>query len=299
MSKLNAILEFKKTYANWLSVLYLYQIKHERTIKIKLRNGVSLTVPREMVSVIKELSKGNKLQNGFNFDSSDQILTFPYSNKIVKMKFYEDGKFNGEMASFCGDYNFLEPIKGNTVIDIGANIADSSVWFAIEGSSIVIGLEPYRWSYSMAVKNIKINNLEDRIVLLNAGYGPDGTIEIEDKVTDIGTELKEYKGGIKTPLLTLRTILNNYSELINGELLLKMDCEGCEYNILTEEGRVLRKFKRILIEYHYGYENIKNKLEENGFEVKYTEPHKWYDKGSGRNLIQGYIYAKQISSNQT
>ncbi len=291
-------MEYKKTYANWVDVLYSYQIRHESTIKIKLRNGVSLNVPRELIYFIKELNKGNKLQNGFNFVFSDQIFAFPYSNKIVKMKFYKDGKFNGEFSAFLGDYNFLEPIKGNTVIDIGANIADSSVWFAIEDASIVIGLEPYKWSYSMAVENIKINNLEDRIVLLNAGYGPDGTIEIEDKITNIGTELKEFKGGIKTPLLTLKTILNNYSELINGELLLKMDCEGCEYNILTEEENVLKRFKRILIEYHYGYENIQKKLEKTGFEVKYTEPHKWYGEGSGRNLIQGYIYARRIGSNQ-
>lgn len=294
MSKLNSILEYKKTYANWVDVLYSYQIRHKSTIQIKLRNGVSLNVPRELIYFIKELNKGNKLQNGFNFVSSEQIFAFPYSNKIVKMKFYKDGKFNGEFSSFLGDYKFLEPIKGNTVIDIGANIADSSLWFAVEDASMVIGLEPYKWSYSMAIENIKINNLEEKIVLLNAGYGPDGTIETEDKITNIGTELKEYKGGIKIPLLTLKTILNNYSELISGELLLKMDCEGCEYNILTEEENVLKRFKRILIEYHYGFENIKNKLEKNGFEVKYTEPHKWYDEGSSRNLIQGYIYARRI-----
>ena len=54
-------------------------------------------------------------------------------------------------------------------------------------------------------------------------------------------------------------------------------------------------FKKIIIEYHYGYEKLVAKLKDCNFDVKYTEPHKWYDKESNRNLIQGYIYAKQIN----
>ena len=69
----------------------------------------------------------------------------------LKMKFYQNGRFNGEFTSFLGDYNFLMPIKGNTVIDIGANIADSSAWFAVNGASKVIAFEPYKWSYKMAL----------------------------------------------------------------------------------------------------------------------------------------------------
>ena len=94
-------------------------------------------------------------------------------------------------------------------------------------------------------------------------------------------------------LLSLDNILLNYIKLLEGELLLKMDCEGCEYNILNESNDVLRKFNRIVIEYHNGYENIKTKLEGVGFNVKFTKPHAWYDKDTDRNLIQGYIYARR------
>jgi hypothetical protein len=54
-------------------------------------------------------------------------------------------------------------------------------------------------------------------------------------VTNIGTRVKEYKGGVKTPLLSLKTILEQYSNVLNGDLLLKMDCEGCEYALLEED----------------------------------------------------------------
>lgn len=138
---------------------------------------------------------------------------------------------------------------------------------------------------------LNINNLNGIILPLNAGYGSDDYIEIEDKVSGIGTELKEYKGGIKIPIFSLKTLLELYSDKLRGELLLKMDCEGCEYNLLNEDNDVLRKFKRMQIEYHNGYNSLKNKLEKAGFKVKYTKPQEHYSKETNRKLIQGYIYA--------
>jgi len=52
------------------------------------------------------------------------------------------------------------------------------------------------------------------------------------------------------------------------EAVLKMDCEGCEYNILNEDDVVLKKFKRIVLEFHYGYKNIESKLKHAGFSTE-------------------------------
>jgi FkbM family methyltransferase len=294
MSRIKALLEYKRTYANWISAALNSITRKEKIVKVKLRNGDILNMPHEMVIFTAKLSRINNSLDSFEFDSQNEIFTFQYLGKIIKMKFYENGKFNGEFASFLGDYDFLKPIDGNTVIDVGANIGDSSVWFAIMGASTVIGLEPYRWSYNMAMKNIEINNLFGRVAILNAGYGPAGEIELEDTITNVGTELKERKGGIKTRLFTLKDILNRNELVINGNLLLKMDCEGCEYNLLNEEQNTLKMFKKIIIEYHYGYDKLIAKLKDCNFDVNYTEPHKWYDRDGDRNLVQGYIYAKQL-----
>ena len=53
--------------------------------------------------------------------------------------------------------------------------------------------------------------------------------------------------------------------------------EGCEYNLLKEDNNTLKKFKRIQIEYHYGYEKLKEKLEEAGFTVSYSTPEKVFN----------------------
>jgi len=49
-----------------------------------------------------------------------------------------------------------------------------------------------------------------------------------------------------------------FSKLIESfnlkEVPLKMDCEGCEYeSILIKNDETLKIFKRIQLEYHYGY----------------------------------------------
>ena len=63
-----------------------------------------------------------------------------------------------------------------------------------------------------------------------------------------------------------------------GGAILKIDCEGGEYEIIMGSGRdALRKFDAILLEYHYGYLNLKEKLEKDGFSVSLFKAPK-YDR---------------------
>ncbi len=72
-----------------------------------------------------------------------------------------------------------------------------------------------------------------------------------------------------------------------------MSCEGYEYNLLYEDNCTLQKFKQMEIEYFYGYEKLKDKLEECGFIVKHSEPMKNYNKESyNPHRMIGYIYAE-------
>ncbi|MEM3859391.1 MAG: FkbM family methyltransferase, partial [Candidatus Micrarchaeaceae archaeon] len=77
--------------------------------------------------------------------------------------------------------------------------------------------------------------------------------------------------------------------------ILKMDCEGCEYNLLNEDDETIKKFSMIQIEYHYGYEKLVDKLKECGFTVKYTEPKEFYNPSARKTMMIGYIYAERQS----
>ncbi|MGC9108154.1 MAG: FkbM family methyltransferase [Infirmifilum sp.] len=69
-----------------------------------------------------------------------------------------------------GDYNDLD-VKDHVVVDIGAGIGDTVIYFALRGARKVIALEPYPALYSIALRNIEANNVGNRVQLLNAGLG--------------------------------------------------------------------------------------------------------------------------------
>jgi FkbM family methyltransferase len=191
------------------------------------------------------------------------------------------------------EYRFLNVFEMD-VIDVGASIGDSPIYFALRGAKRVIALEPFPYSYSFAELNVKKNNLTNKIEILNAGYGEDGFVIIDpDKKSFDYTELSNSDKGMKIPLYSLKTLIAQYQV---HEAVLKMDCEGCEYNILKENNEILRKFKQIQIEYHYGYVELKNKLMNAGFDVRYTQPHKFYDrrKEINPNMELGYVYAVRM-----
>ena len=110
---------------------------------------------------------------------------------------------------------------------------------------------------------------------MNAGYGQDGTIKVNPDVkSTVGSDLKAFSVGVDIKILSLQTIFKDYNI---DNAVLKMDCEGCEYNLLKEDNDTLKKFKRIQIEYHHGYKKLKEKLEDAGFTVTYSEPRKFFN----------------------
>jgi len=85
-----------------------------------------------------------------------------------------------------------------------------------------------------------------------------------------GRDMKHYSDGVKIKITTLDNIVKSLG-IENATL--KIDCEGCEYEaFMCSDNETLRKFDEIMIEYHYGYKNIVEKLKKIGFKTRYTKP---------------------------
>jgi FkbM family methyltransferase len=206
---------------------------------------------------------------------------------------------NGEIISiFLYDIYGWLPVKRKNVVDIGANIGDSAIYFARHGASKVIAVEPFHKNHEIATYNIMSNNLSNRIVLLLAACSSIKGQKILDPSyeSNIDSQLStNFKYGERVPLLTLEDILNE-NGLFSDENILKMDCEECEYNVLVSAPTtVLRRFSHIQIEYHKGYRILSSKLEKSGFSVITTRPTAY---PAGHQLNQwhyvGHIYAERI-----
>ena len=72
---------------------------------------------------------------------------------------------------------------------------------------------------------------------MNAGYGNDGTITVGEEYHDTGSVLVESKHGKKIPIYSLKSLIEEYNLKFP---LLKIDCEGCEYNLLNEADDVIK-----------------------------------------------------------
>ena len=191
----------------------------------------------------------------------NDLLEIPWdlSNDVASINGYtlHGVRRNGENISdifIRGDYDFLN-VAGNDVVDIGGNIGDSSIYFVSKGAKRVICLEPFYDSYLIAQRNIEVNKLSQKIHLLWAACGSSDNPVNNDNIP---------------PTLTLQNIVEAFG-IKSG--ILKIDCEGCEYEVILNcPSGILSLFTMIQIEYHYGYANIKRKLESSGFQVRVKEP---------------------------
>ena len=104
-------------------------------------------------------------------------------------------------------YKWLD-VKAKDVIDVGAYIGDSAIYFALRCAKHVYAFEPYPYSYNIAMKNIKLNHLENKITLLNEGCGKSGSIAIkEDYENTVATYLKNFKEGKKIRIESLDEVV--------------------------------------------------------------------------------------------
>jgi hypothetical protein len=124
------------------------------------------------------------------------------------------------------------------------------------------------------LENIKLNNMEYKIIPINMGisYEKDCIIISTTIVNTQGTLLKSEGNGIKVPAGKLSDIIEKYN--MNAQVL-KMDCEGCEYDIILKDYDTIKEFDEIGFEYHaYNTKIPVNKLSEKlnkDFECKFIK----------------------------
>jgi FkbM family methyltransferase len=271
-SALKQILMYRGAYKNYIDII-INSLRKKYPLTAELINGKTIMLQDKSQAYL--LAQAGKKLDGY--DRGIITLLFQPYPKDSKTKVKITGAtLDSDIFSVLvnNSYNFL-PVRDKVVIDVGANIADSCIYFALRGANRVIGLEPFPKNYELAKRNIELNELSDKVTLLLAGCsGRTGSTKVDpNRTTTVSTQLESISAsGIDVPLMTIPDILNQNNIRPKGNIL-KMDCEGCEYeSILSISEDVLHMFSNILIEYHHGYKNIKNKLEECGFIVSITRP---------------------------
>ena len=260
-------IRFMNTFSNYFQIVFkLFKMDFPLIIKVKNFGEIKIKT-YNAAYFISNITNRKNIK--YDVDKDLVIILDDITNK--KIKFY-GGINNGDLIhSFLdSDYSNLE-FKDKYVIDIGMNIADSSIYFIVNGAKKVIGVEPFPKNFDIAHKNIKKNNLENKIELLQAGCSSEsGKIKINN---DEGVEsnIEKSKIGTEIKIISIEDIIKKYD--VPNNSILKIDCEGCEDDVISSiQIHTIRHFSHIQIEYHNGYKKIKNKLEKCGFEVSVTKP---------------------------
>ena len=269
--KLRAFLKSRELFLNWFSAgLKYYLSKYGldvKYIKIKCGNNRDYVLTRHLYPYIVN-DYYDSLIDGVECDEAMYLITNVGSYRL--RLHVNSAVFIGDIVreNFVGGaYDDLD-VGGRTVVDVGAGVGDTAILFSLRGAVRVIALEPYPRLYGEALLNIKANGLADRVVLVNAGLGAlDG--EVCADLSDVGYSLFRPGGrcDVRVRMYTLRTLIKEF-EVEEGSVL-KMDCEGCEYEtVLNADPGDFAVFSQVIIEYHNGYSEIKKHLEAAGFSTE-------------------------------
>lgn len=191
---------------------------------------------------------------------------------------------------FRGDYDNYGFKEFDTIVDIGAHIGVFCTKFS-DSSDKIYSYEPNSKSYDILKRNIELNQIENAKTFNKAVSSEDGEIELYTNTNSLRSsiEIKEdEKPSESIKKASLESIVKKRD--LNGNTLLKLDCEGSEFKIIMETKKeILNAFDAIFLEWHGDAgepENLKEKLEKSGFSLEEDKEEREIENNVG------FIYAK-------
>jgi FkbM family methyltransferase len=146
----------------------------------------------------------------------------------------------------------LEWSKARTIVDIGAHVGSFTVWAALRSPGArLLAVEPNPETFSLLLQNLHDNGLQDRVTAINAAVGTaPGVVGLELMEHSLATRLaRSGEGQVTANVQKLDWLLAEAG--IDEVDVLKVDCEGMEYEIFEAMGSEgLRAIKAITCEYH-------------------------------------------------
>ena len=155
--------------------------------------------------------------------------------------------------------------QGATVVDIGANAGYFSLFAAAKfPHSRIFSYEPVPVNYAQLQRHCDLNSSEHIKCFPQAVAGKNGEISLSFDTTDSFTTSATMfapsnvgEKSLKVPCVSLQTVMDENG--ITKCDLLKMDCEGAEYDILYNcPVEYLQRIDQIAMEVHRGEKENQN-----------------------------------------
>ena len=177
--------------------------------------------------------------------------------KVRNMQFYippsTDKKWDNVnvVKGVVNDYTYGDIFYG-TVVDIGANIGSFAILAAKKKQTqMVYAYEPSRLNYDYLVKNTELNSVDHKVKCFRKALGCCGRTKLYTDPGNCGafSMFHKYEGEEEVECTTLRSIVKENN--LNYIDFLKIDCEGCEYEMLDRDRDILEMVHNIRMEVHW------------------------------------------------
>ncbi len=173
---------------------------------------------------------------------------------------------------------YLQLPEDAVVVDVGANIGD----FTVQAASLcphghVYAVEPLAGNVEMIALNSALNRISNVEIVQVALGASEGEVEIDVAGSHSSTYYRSREAVTQKVRLTTLASFIKENEIDRVDLL-KLDCEGAEWDILPCSDQILPRIRQICMELHlaggWTSEKLANWLRDRGYEVKHT-PAAW------------------------
>ncbi len=142
---------------------------------------------------------------------------------------------------------------GDVILDIGAHVGIVSIYLAkCWPGTRIYAFEPVRENFANLERNVKVNAVTNVKAFRLAVSGNGRPLRLRGNMSQNSGGVSAYAGGNgrarKVKSVTLKQIFTNLE--IDRCKLLKIDCEGAEYEILESAGELLSKVDYLVGEFH-------------------------------------------------
>ncbi|HZT97730.1 MAG TPA: FkbM family methyltransferase [Chloroflexota bacterium] len=178
----------------------------------------------------------------------------------------------------CYEIEDLDWSEVASIVDVGANVGMATLWYAVHAvNASILSLEPSPGAFRELSANVARNEFSKRVTCIPAAMSATpGRAAFGSGFTSVFGRLSET-GESQVVVTSLAELLQQHG--ITALDVLKLDCEGAEYDILlTTDEQVLRQIHFVVGEYHVAQgrsvQALRRALEKADFAVSMTPDRK-------------------------
>lgn len=219
--------------------------------------------------------------NSFDLKDEGKVDFANWDNPLVSPKIVSQ-----EMVDFYKKFIKI----GDLVIDIGANIGDTTVPMALAAGSsgITLGFDPNPYVYKILEKNSTINKEKQNIVplLYAISVKEEDFYYVSSEASFSNGAISPTKESIHGKFIypnkikginLLAFLEKGYNERLNNFSFIKIDTEGYDKEIIKSISDLIEKYKPTIVAESFGESSPEAKIElynvikQHGYEIFYFE----------------------------